>query len=350
VLDTSDKYLILLTMMSEDSEFAPLRIKRVVRETTDAVSLVLDVPEHCSRRFRYKAGQFLTLQVEVAGDRHRRCYSMSSSPHSGDDLQITVKRDPGGLVSNWLNDIASAGSEIHAAPPEGRFVLAERDRDIVAFAGGSGITPIFSLIGAALAGTSRRVRLYYANRSRESVIFGQSLTALADANPDRLQVTHHFDDDAGVVAPAAVEEFVGAGQDVDYYVCGPRAFMDTVEASVLAAGVPRDRLHSERFEVATADPGDTTTTTEEVTIELDRRTTTMRYRQGDTLLQCVRSAGLKAPYSCETGSCGTCMARIVEGSARMINNDALDDDEVADGWVVTCQSLPTSRTVRVVFE
>jgi 3-ketosteroid 9alpha-monooxygenase subunit B len=340
--------------MSESTEdFAPLRIKRVVRETGDAVSLVLDVPADCSQRFRYKAGQFLTLQVKVAGGQHRRCYSMSSSPHNGEDLQITVKRDPGGLVSNWLNDTAAAGDEIHAAAPEGRFVLGEADRDIVAFAGGSGITPIFSLIGSALVGTERRVKLFYANRSRDSVIFGESLSALAGGNPDRLTVTHHYDEESGVMQRAVVESFIDAGQNVDYYICGPGPFMDTVEETLLEAGVPRERLHLERFQVAPV-PAETTDnsaeTTEEVVIELDRKKVTAPYRSGNTLLQTARIAGLKAPSSCETGSCGTCMARIESGSARMLNNDALDDDEVAEGWVLTCQSLPTSRTVHVVYE
>mgnify|MGYP000849488532 CR=1 FL=1 len=330
-------------------EFAPLRITQVVQETSDAVSLVLDVPPERSHRFRYKAGQFLTLRVELDGREHRRCYSMSSSPHTG-RLQITVKRDPGGLVSNWLNDTAAPGRELLVAPPEGRFVLAEQSRDIVAFAAGSGITPIFSLIGAALAETGRRVRLFYANRNPDSVIFGQSLAVLADENPDRFAVTHHFDDERGAVDPATIEQFAPAGSDADYYICGPGPFMEIVEKTVLAAGVPRDRVHLERFSVAPTDPGDVKTVTEEVTIELDRRSATMRYRQGDTLLQCVRSAGLRPPYSCEIGSCGTCMARIVEGSARMVNNDALEDDEVADGWVLTCQALPTSPAVRVVFE
>ncbi|KUH80222.1 MULTISPECIES: ferredoxin--NADP reductase [unclassified Mycobacterium] len=339
--------------MSEQAvEFAPLRIKRVVRETSDAVSLVLDVPADCSQRFRYRAGQFLTLRVKVAGDDHRRCYSMSSSPHNGEDLQITVKRDPGGLVSNYLNDTASAGDEIHAAPPEGRFVLGEAERDIVAFAGGSGITPIFSLIGFALVSTDRRVKLFYANRSRDSVIFGESLSALADDNSDRLAVTHHFDEESGVVQRAAVEAFVDSGRDVEYYICGPGPFMDTVEATLLEAGVPRDRLHLERFEVAPppVDVVEATEQTEEVVIELDRKTVTAPYRAGNTLLQTARIAGLRAPSSCETGSCGTCMARIESGSARMLNNDALDDDEVAEGWVLTCQSLPTSRTVHVIYE
>lgn len=352
MLEINRKYLILWVAMSDD-EFAPLRIKRVVRETSDAVSLVLDVPADCSHRFRYKAGQFLTLQVRVAGDDHRRCYSMSSFPHNGNDLQITVKRDPGGVVSNWLNDTAEVGGEIHAAPPDGRFLLGDTERDIVAFAGGSGITPIFSLIGSALVDSPRRVRLFYANRSRGSVIFGDSLTALAAANPGRLSVTNHFDDEAGVVQPATVEAFTTAcGDDVDYYICGPGPFMDTVENTLLHAGVPRERLHLERFTVAPV-PGEVAATseqTEEVVIELDRKTTTAPYRSGNTLLQTARMAGLRAPSSCETGSCGTCMARVVSGSARMLNNDALDDDEVGEGWVLTCQSLPTSRTVHVVYE
>ncbi|MCV7283401.1 ferredoxin--NADP reductase [Mycolicibacterium flavescens] len=339
-------------MSDQLAEFAPLRIKRVVRETRDAVSLVLDVPEGCSDRFRYRAGQFLTLRVQVGADQHQRCYSMSSSPHLGEDLRITVKRDPGGVVSNWLNDTATEGAEIHAAPPDGRFVLGDDERDIVAFAGGSGITPIFSLIGSALAGAGRSVRLFYANRGRESVIFGAALTALAEANPDRLTVVHHFDEESGVVTPGAVEAFVDTAADVDYFICGPGPFMDTVADALLDRGVARERVHLERFQVepASADAVEAAEQTEEIIIELDRKKITAPYRAGNTLLQTARIAGLRAPSSCETGSCGTCMARLESGSARMLNNDALDDDDVAEGWVLTCQSLPTSRSVHMVYE
>jgi ferredoxin-NADP reductase len=331
--------------------FAPLRVKRVVRETSDAVSLVLDVPERCSARYRYQAGQFLTLRVNVDGQDLRRCYSMSSAPLE-DDLQITVKRDPGGLVSNWLNDTVSEGIEIHAAPPEGRFCLRDTTDEIVAFAGGSGITPIMSLVRTALVSSSRRIRLLYANRSRDSVIFAEALSRLADEHADRLVVVHHIDDDSGVVTPPVVESFVAGTDAADFYICGPGPFMDTVEATVLESGIPRERVHLERFSVepAPADVTDSSGQTEEVVIELDHTTTTAGYRAGNTLLQTARIAGLRAPSSCETGSCGTCMARIVSGSARMLNNDALDDDEVADGWVLTCQSLPTSRSVHVIYE
>jgi ferredoxin-NADP reductase len=340
-----------LTESNGTDGYAPLRVKRVVQETSDAVSLVLDVPEHCSARYRYRAGQFLTLRVTVDGQDLRRCYSMSSAPVE-DELQITVKRDPGGVVSNWLNDTVAEGVEIHAAPPEGRFCLRDTADEIVAFAGGSGITPIMSLVRMALAKSSRRIRLFYANRNRESVIFADALERLANDHADRLMVTHHLDDDSGVVTASAVESFLAGAGAADHYICGPGPFMDTVEAAVLEAGVARERVHLERFSVEPipADVAGSSGQTEEVVIELDRKTTTAGYRAGNTLLQTARMAGLRAPSSCETGSCGTCMARIVSGSARMLNNDALDDDEVAEGWVLTCQSLPTSRSVHVVYE
>src|SRR4051794_20775163 len=227
--------------MSWDTEvdgFAPLRIKRVVRETADAVSLVLDVPERCSSKFRYQAGQFLTLRVNVGGQELRRCYSMSSAPVE-DDLQITIKRDPGGVVSNWLNDTAAEGGEIQAAPPEGRFVLRDTSEEIVAFAGGSGITPIMSLVRTALASSSQRVRVFYANRSHDSVIFADALARLVDNHADRLVVKHHIDEHCGVVTSSAIESFIAGASAADYYICGPGPFMDTVEAAVLDSGVAR---------------------------------------------------------------------------------------------------------------
>jgi ferredoxin len=160
-----------------------------------------------------------------------------------------------------------------------------------------------------------------------------------------------------VVTPAAIESFASSSIAAEHYVCGPAPFMATVEAALLSAGVAKARLHLERFTVAEIPPGVTDDpregadeVTEEVVILLDRKSTVASYRQGETLLQTARMAGLRAPASCETGSCGTCMARVVEGSARMNNNDALDDDEVEEGWVLTCQSVPTSRRVRVVYD
>lgn len=343
-----------MTTMTQ-TDFAPLTVKDVIRETADAISLVFDVPQEWSQQFEYEAGQFLTLRVVVDGEEHRRCYSMSSSPLPGEDLRVTVKRDRTGVVSNWLNDHVRVGDTIDAAPPAGRFVLRDTERDVVAFAGGSGVTPVFSLIRTALAGTGRKVRLLYANRDRDSVIFAAALAELAAQHPDRLTVHHHLDEDSGVLAPAAIESFLagaGAGSDADCYVCGPAPFMDTVEATVVSGGIARDRLHLERFSVTeVVVPEDSgAPVTEEVTITLERTTITVPYRAGHTVLQMARIGGLKAPSSCETGSCGTCIAQITDGSARMLNNDALDDDEVDDGLILTCQSLPTSPTLAVVYE
>lgn len=331
--------------------FAALRVKDVVRETDDALSLVLDVPAEHAAAFSYRAGQFLTLRVSVDGQEYRRCYSMSSSPVLQQDLRVTVKRDGRGVVSNWLNDHAAPGDRLEVSPPDGRFVRPETDRELVAFAGGSGITPVFSLIQTALAGPAGRARLLYANRAAGSIIFENALAGLAGRHGERFSVTHHLDHDRGVLTAAGITEFL-AGVDIagaDFYICGPGPFMDTVEAALRAAGVPADRVHLERFSVAPV-PTENTAVTEQVTIELDRQVVTVDYRPGHTLLQTARMAGLKAPSSCETGSCGTCIAQVTEGSARLLNNDVLDEDEIAEGLVVTCQALPTSRTIRCVYE
>lgn len=333
--------------------FVPARIAQVVRETSDAVSLVLEIPDGPADRFRYRAGQFLTFDVQIDGQRHRRCYSMSSSPAADEPLRITVRRDGSGVVSNWLNSAVAPGDVLNVSPPEGRFVLTDTDAELVAFAGGSGITPIYSLIRCVLATSERRVRLLYANRTREAAIFGDALRQLAAAEPDRLTLHQHFDDTSGRITPSAIRSFLAAVGQAEYYICGPAPFMARAEDVVRASGVAAERVHVERFTLAAAPGAEDTAdaaTTDEVTIVLNGRSTTVPYRAGATVLQTARTAGLRAPSSCEVGSCGTCMARVVEGSVRMLNNEALDDDEVADGWIVTCQSLPTSPTLRVSYE
>ena len=331
--------------------FTSLRIKDVVRETDDAISIVFDVPPALAGHFRYSAGQYLALRVQVGGQEYRRCYSMSSSPAKHQDLRITIKRDRDGVVSNWLNDNAAPGDRIRVAAPEGRFVRSDAGRELVAFAGGSGITPVFSLIQTALAEPGGPVRLLYANREAGSIIFRDALNGLADEYGDRFRLRHHLDVEHGVVTAGEIAEFIAEAGDADYYICGPGPFMDAVERAALAAGVPAERVHLERFTVApTPTPVPGAEVTESVTIELDRETVTVDYRPGHTLLQMARMAGLKAPSSCETGSCGTCIAQVTEGSARLLNNDALDEDEVAEGLVVTCQAIPTSSKVRFVYE
>ena len=338
-----------------DHGFHPLRIDRIVAETQESASFVLDVPDELRVAFAYRAGQFCTFRCRVDGQPVMRCYSMSSSPEVDDELAVTVKRVPGGLVSNWMIDELSPGDVVDVTLPAGVFCLGEGEGDVVAFGGGSGITPVFSLVKSALATTGRRVRLLYANRDREAVIFAAALDDLAQRHPGRFELVHHLDAERGYLEVESVQAFIAGADDGDFYVCGPPPFMDLVEGALVADGVGPERIHIERFtpaepvapveeEEAAADAGPA-----QITIELEGRTETTTHHPGSTLLQMARQVGLSAPYSCEAGSCATCMAKLVEGAVKMHVNNALTDDEVEDGWVLTCQSVPTTASVHVVY-
>jgi ferredoxin-NADP reductase len=340
-------------VVTRDHTYHPLRVARVVTETADARSFVLDVPDHLRSTFTYEPGQFCDIRIDVDGERLIRCYSMSSTPALGEPLQVTVKRVPGGIVSNWMIDHIVENDVVEVAAPAGFFQLAG-DGDIVTFGAGSGITPIFSLVKTALASTSRRVRLLYANRDRESVIFGTAIDALASECGDRLDVTHHLDVEHGFVDAIAVREVIAESDDPEFYVCGPAPFMDIVEQTLLEDGVAAARIHIERFtplEPATPPSADSSAPANgtRVTIELDGRTDVADHHPGTTILQTARQLGMSPPFSCESGSCATCMARLVEGSATMHVNNALTPDEVDEGWILTCQAVPASPTVHVVY-
>jgi 3-ketosteroid 9alpha-monooxygenase subunit B len=340
-----------------DDRFHPLRVKRVVRETADATSYVLDVPFALRPDFAYEAGQFCTFRVRVDGQQHLRCYSMSSSPAVDAELRVTVKRVPAGVVSNWMNDSLAPGDVIDVSPPTGRFVLGDGDTDIVAFSAGSGITPVFSILKTALATTSRHVHLLYANRDRDAVIFGAALDALSERYGDRLTIVHHLDVDHGYVRPETVRPFAEIATDAEFYICGPGPFMDIVEGMLRHHDdVDPGRIHSERFEpldppaIPEPEPADTPPVRSRVTIELNGRVDTTDHHPGSTLLQTARQLGMSPPYSCESGNCASCMARLVGGTATMRVDNALTPDEVAEGWVLTCQAVPTSPLVHVVYE
>jgi ferredoxin-NADP reductase len=264
-----------------------------------------------------------------------------------------VKRVPGGLVSNWLLDNLHEGDEVDVTLPAGVFRLTDRAAEVVALAGGSGITPVLSIVKAALATTDRPVRLLYANRDIDSTIFRSALDTLAATHPDRLTVRHHHDVDGGFLDRAAVGQFTADVADADVYICGPGAFMDLVEVSLVDDGVPAERIHIERFTPAQplvpVEPVEAVDAATMVTIELDGRTDTVEHRSGTTVLQTARQMGMSPPFSCEAGSCATCMGRLLEGTVKMHCNNALTEEEVADGWVLTCQSVPTSATVRVRY-
>jgi len=340
--------------------YHPLRVKHVVRETHDTRSYVLDVPDELADTFRYRAGQFCTFRVRIGDDEHLRSYSMSSAPETDGDLTVTVKRVPGGLVSNWFNDCVAAGDVLEVTKPAGVFCVRDGQRPIVAFCGGSGVTPVMSIAKSVLATTRRPVRLLYANRDRRSVIFDGELRSLLARHGDRLDVRHHFDSDGGLVDGSAVGEFAAPGLDGDFYICGPGPFMDLVEAALLDAGVAPASIAVERFDGPGAgDAGDDgvadvaasgADVPGTVTIILGGRKSAIGYRPGDTVLETARRGGLPAPFSCEAGNCATCMAILREGSATMRANNALTPDEVDEGWILTCQALPRGRSVTVEYE
>lgn len=335
-----------------DHGFHPVRVARVVAETADAGSFVLEVPPELQEAFAYEAGQFCTFRVWIDGQPQLRCYSMSSTPGVDDELQVTVKRVPGGLVSNWMLDHLHAGDEVDVTLPAGVFQLTERPEALVALAGGSGITPVISILKAALATTERPVRLLYANRDVDATIFRAALDALAEAHPDRFTLEHHHDVDRGFLDGEAIRRFSADVPEADVYICGPGPFMDLVEGALQEDGVDPQRIHIERFTatepVVDPEPAEAVGATV-VSIELDGRTDSIEHRPGTTVLQTARSMGMSPPFSCEAGSCATCMAKVLEGTVKMQCNNALTDEEVVDGWVLTCQSVPTSPTLRVRY-
>jgi 3-ketosteroid 9alpha-monooxygenase subunit B len=341
------------------SEPCRLTVARVVEETADARSFELVVPLALAERFRYRPGQFLTFLVPAEGGAVRRCYSLCTAPGLDPQPIVTVKRVAGGRASNWFNDHVRAGSELEVLPPAGRFVLRDPPRPLFFYAGGSGITPVMALIKSALRDWRVPIALLYANRDRASIIFESALAELAKADAQRLTVVHHLDSESGWVNAAEVRAFGGpepAG--AWHYICGPARFMDLVEQTLLGLGVPAAQILTERFssdlppELAdafgAAEIG-TNAVPARLRIHLDKRTTDADCATGETILAAARRAGLDPPAVCEQGNCASCLAKLVRGSARMRRNEVLNEAEVAEGLVLTCQAEPTSAEVEVEY-
>jgi 3-ketosteroid 9alpha-monooxygenase subunit B len=333
--------------MPREHNYHSLTVAGVIDETTDTRSFVLEIPAALEERFDYAAGQFCTFRATIGGEPIVRCYSMSSSPDTGDRFTVTVKRVPGGKMSNWMNDALAVGDTIDVIPPTGLFVLRAAETPIVAFAGGSGITPVLSIVKTALVTTAREIALVYANRGPGSVIFADALERLRAGAGGRLSVHHHLDSEKGFLDAAACAALVGERTQADFYVCGPGPYMEVVEAGLDQRGVDPGRRFIERFELPDEAPAiSAASETESIVIRLEGRRHTIAYEPGDTILR----AGLKPPFACESGNCGTCMAFLGAGKATMRVNNALAAEEVEEGWVLTCQAIPTSREVVVDYD
>jgi 3-ketosteroid 9alpha-monooxygenase subunit B len=336
--------------------YHPLKVTRVIEETHDTRSVILEIPAELQALFAYRAGQFLTFRVAVDDDHLVRCYSLASSPDTESEHKVTIKRVPDGRVSNWFHDGLSAGDSLNVMKPAGHFVIQQNTGPIVLFGGGSGITPIIAIIKTALATTARTIRLVYANRDQASIIFRAELDTLVAAHPDRLDIQHRLDDREGFLDVPAARTFIADRPDADFYVCGPGPYMDVVEAALAEASIAAEHIFIERFVVDEQQPAavpseaPSGSTGLQVEIHLDGNVHTVDVEAGETILSAAHRVGLDAPCACMEGYCGACMAKLTEGDAEMILNDGgIDAREEAQGWILTCQALPKSARVCIRY-
>ncbi len=366
--------------------FHTLRIARVTRETDDAVTWTLEPPPAEAAAFAFRPGQFLTLRAILDGREERRSYSICAGP--GEALRIGIRRVEGGVFSTWATTVPQAGDTVEAMPPDGRFGIpglpvlipgtmpraatAETGRVIAAFAAGSGITPILSVIRTVLdAEPGSRVFLFYGNRSTGHILFRQEIDDLKDRHLARLSVFHvlsreeqdipvlngHLDADRvrlllrAVVPAAAIDHAL---------VCGPQPMIEALPPVLREMGVPADRVHVERFTPAPADPSRPRATlaptdgsaadTVTITVIHDGVTTRFPARADEAIIDAAIRAGRDLPWSCKGGMCCTCRGRVTEGKVEMAVNYSLEPWELDAGFVLTCQARALTRSVTVDYD
>ena len=352
--------------------FHRLRVAAVVPETDEANSIRFEIPGDLSEAFRFKAGQHLTLRADINGEEVRRNYSLCTAPLEN-DVMVTVKRIAGGVFSNWVGDNLKAGDEIDVMTPHGSFTTefdARSARHYLGIAGGSGITPVMSLIRAALKEEpNSRFTLFYGNRDSSSVIFLEALAALKDRHMGRLELFHFLAEEQGDVdlfngmldrarCDEAIDRLAGNAAQVDaWFICGPGPMMDAAEAALLDRNVDKDRIHIERF---TADRPSAALAAQmaelqekaaglALAVTLDGRTRRVEFTEAN-ILDSARVAGLPAPFACKAGVCATCRAKVTSGKVEMAARYGLTDEEIAAGYVLTCQSVPVGDGVAVDYD
>ncbi|MDB5677933.1 1,2-phenylacetyl-CoA epoxidase subunit PaaE [Sphingomonas bacterium] len=353
--------------------FHALEVTEVRRETDDAVSLRLAVPASLRDAFRHSPGQHLTLRTELDGEEARRSYSICTAPHE-DELRVAIKRIEGGAFSAWANDAVAVGDQLDVMPPHGSFTWTfdpSRAATYAGFAAGSGITPILSIMKAALVIETRsRFVLFYGNRTSSSIMFLDEIAALKNRFLDRLQVLHFLTEEEDDIAlfngrldAGKLGEIFGRlvdPSDLDAaFICGPGAMIDAIEAALIAAQLPAAAILSERFAVGAISDADRVAVQErareaagrqvKLTIDGRRRTLTFDAEKG-SILENARAVGLAAPFACKAGVCATCRAKVVAGEVAMHRNFGLSQDEVARGYVLTCQAVPLSDNVELNFD
>jgi ring-1,2-phenylacetyl-CoA epoxidase subunit PaaE len=352
--------------------FHALKVAEIVPETAEANSIRFDIPAELREAFSFKAGQHLTLRATIDGEEVRRNYSLCTAPAES-DWMVTVKRIGGGLFSNWVGDRLKAGDTVEVMVPHGSFTTefnAANQRHLVGIAGGSGITPVMSLIKTLLREEPEsRFTLLYGNRDSSSVIFLEALAGLKDKHLGRFEIYHFLDAEEqdielfnGMLNRERLEEaiahLVPDAADVDgWFICGPGPMMDAAEGALLDRNVPKERIHIERFtadrppEAVAQEIAQLQTQAEGATVSvtLDGRTRRVPFTAGN-ILDSARAAGLPAPFACKAGVCATCRAKVTKGKVEMAVHYGLTDEEVADGYVLTCQSVPLGDGVAVDYD
>ena len=358
--------------------FHPLRVRAIEPDTPEAVIVSFDVPDDLREVFGFTQGQYLTLRTEIEGQDLRRSYSICAGVDDG-ELRVGIRKVHAGVFSNWINAHLKPGDTVQVMAPQGRFFVpldVKAHRHHVGIAGGSGITPILSIMKTVLAREpASRFTLIYGNRLLKSTMFKEEIEDLKNRYMTRLVLQHVFSDEFtdvplnhGVMNREKIGEFLESvvpAAEIDHaYICGPFQMNDEAEAALLAAGVPEERIHIERFGVAQpagaetplvgaiiheAKPGDAEQARIVIIRDGLRREIEFR-RDQPSILDAASAAGLEVPFSCTSGVCGTCRAKLIEGEVRMERNFALDKNEVAAGFVLTCQAHPLTERVVLSFD
>ncbi len=355
-----------------DTHFYPLRVRSIEADTDEAVIVAFDVPAEHAERFAFTQGQYLNVRARIDGSELRRSYSVCAGVDDG-ALRIGVRRVRGGRFSNWIADTLRVGDSLEVMPPQGRFhvpLQPDAARHYLGIAGGSGITPVLSILKTVLAREPRsRFTLLYGNRTLRSTMFKEDLEDLKNRCMTRLDLHYVFSDEAvdsellhGLLDRSRVARFLdllvpAAGID-HAFICGPYQMNDEAEAALQAAGVPGERIHVERFGVPQAAPGAVMhdvqagdASLSEVGIRRDGQRRVIAVRHDDpSILDAAIASGMDLPFSCTSGVCGTCRARLLCGEVRMERNFALERADLDAGFILTCQAHARSAQVEISFD
>lgn len=346
--------------------FNELIISDIRRETEDAVSIAFYIPENLAAQYQFEVGQYLTLKTIINGEEIRRSYSICSCPHE-QELRVAIKEIEDGVFSSYANQTLQIGDRLEVMTPSGSFTHHKADNgNYVFFAVGSGITPIISMIKHILKDEAgSKITLFYGNKGFYSVIFREELEALKNTYMDRLSLIHVFSRESlgnrlqkGRIDTEKVNELYHAflkGVAIDQvYLCGPIEMINSVKESLVSFGVAKEKINFELFGV-TASAAPKKQAYQEinanVVVILDGDNIDLSISDNqETILEAAHKAGADLPFACKGGVCCTCKAKIIEGSASMDVNYALEPDEVAAGYILTCQAHPTSDKLVVSFD